>query len=293
APGFYDFYFDERKLRLKYGVSISYNEFSEILQKANSYPESKVTKLAEEIKKEGLNRGVKPQQFEKAARIFFALNEIAQENEYNALAISCWPKFQREYGFCVCSTIGRLNQNGVATSCEGDIPSALSMLLLNYLNQGHSMLMDLVKFDSEDDSLLMWHCGPAAECWADKKGLSYCPHYVDKVGIVNDLTFKPQPVTIMRITNEGSRISLANGDILEEEKKSFDGSRGWIGNLRILGEKGSALDFVNTIMVNHLEHHFPIASGNLYEQLMEVCAWLSLEPIKMVPYQNYLQNTCQ
>jgi len=31
--------------------------FSEILQKANNYPESKGTKLTEEIKKEGLNRG--------------------------------------------------------------------------------------------------------------------------------------------------------------------------------------------------------------------------------------------
>lgn len=87
----------------------------------------------------------------------------------------------------------------------------------------------------------MWHCGPAPECWVDKKGVSYCRHYIDKVGIVNDLVFKAQPITIMRITNEGSRIFLANGDILEEEKKSFDGNRGWIGNLITLGEKASAL----------------------------------------------------
>ncbi|UCG93856.1 MAG: hypothetical protein JSW13_05250 [Candidatus Aerophobus sp.] len=94
----------------------------------------------------------------------------------------------------------------------------------------------------------------------DKKGVSYCRRYIDKVGIVNDLTFKAQPVTIMRITNRGSRIFLANGDILEEEKKSF-------------------------------EHHFPIESGNLYEQLMEVCSWLHLEPTRPVSYRNYLQNS--
>ncbi len=76
-----------------------------------------------------------------------------------------------------------------------------------------------------------------------------------------------------------------------KQKMSFDESRGWIGNLRILGEKASALDFVNTIMVNRFEHHFPIASGNLYEQLMEVCSWLHLEPTRPVSYRNYLQNS--
>jgi len=290
APGFYDLYFDERKLRSRYGVSVSRNEFSEILQKAISYPESEITKLADQIKKEGLNKGVESQQFEKAARIYLALEEIARENDYSGLAISCWPKFQQEYGFSVCSTIGRLNQNGIAASCEGDIPGVLSMLLLNYLNQDCSTLMDLVKLDTQDNSLLMWHCGPTAECWADEKGVSYCPHYVDKVGIINDLTFKAQSVTIMRVTDDGSRIFLARGNILKEKKKNFDGSRGWIGNLRILEKKASTLDFVNTIMVNRFEHHYPIASGNLYEQLMEACAWLSLEPIEIVAYQNYLQN---
>jgi len=288
APGFYDLYFDERELQSKYGVCISHHEFSEIVQKVNSYPDSRVMKLAEQIKKEGTNKGLDSEYFEKAARVYLALEEITRENSYRALAVSCWPKFQNEYQFDVCSTLGRLNHNGIVASCEGDIPGALSMLLLNYLNQDRSMLMDLVKFDTVDDSVLMWHCGPTARCWANKKGMKYCTHYIDKMGIINDMVFQPQPTTIMRITTEGRKMLLATADILSSNKKSYDGSRGWFGNFKILGEKISSLDFVNTVMVHRLEHHFPIASGDLTDELMEVSRWLDIEPLSSVRYQNYL-----
>jgi L-fucose isomerase-like protein len=267
---------------------ISHNEFSEILQKANGYPESRVIKLAEHIKKEGINKGLASEYFERAARVYLALEEITKENSYQALAVSCWPKFQKEYQFDVCSTLGRLNQNGIVASCEGDIPGALSMLLLNYLNQNRSMLMDLVKFDTEDDSVLMWHCGPTARCWANKEGMRYCRHYIDKMGIINDMVFQPQPTTIMRITGEGRKMFLATADILSGNKKSYDGSRGWFGNLRILGERISSLDFINTVMIHQLEHHFPIASGNLTDELMELSRWLNIELLNSARYQNYL-----
>lgn len=292
ASGFYDLYFDERSLKSRFGITVSNCELGEVLSKAKGYKGSQVSSMAEEIRKEGKNKDVDPRDFEKAARVYLALEEMATKNRYQSLAVSCWPKFQDEYQLNVCSVVGRLNQNGITTSCEGDIPSALSMLLLNYLSHRRSTLMDLVKFDSGDDSLLMWHCGPTAQCWADREGMTYCTRHFDGLGMINDMVFQPQPTTIMRITQEGRKMFLATADILSSSKKSYDGSRGWFGNLKLNNEKVSALDFINTVLVHRMQHHFPIASGDLTNELMEVCSWLGIEPLEAIPYRSYLQNPC-
>lgn len=300
APGFYDLYLDQRNLQSIYGVSISSHELSEVLEKARAYPESKVEKIVKQIKSEGKNTNIDDETFARATRVYLALGEIVKNNGYQALALSCWPKFQSEYGLAPCSIVGRLNQNGIVVACEGDISGALSMLLSNYLNQQCSTLMDLPKFDWRDESLLMWHCGPAAKCWADNKGITYRTHFslgtqepgqpVRGVGIVNDMTFKSGPITITRITNEGTKIFLATGKIMDKKKKSYYGSGGWVSDLKIGFRSVSALDFVNTIMVNRVQHHFTLAFGNLTEEMIEMASWLQIQPLEAVPYQKYMQN---
>jgi len=47
------------------------------------------------------------------ARENLALLDLAREFEYNALAISCWSKFQKVCDIAVCGVLSRLNQAGV------------------------------------------------------------------------------------------------------------------------------------------------------------------------------------
>jgi len=59
-----------------------------------------------------------------------------------------------------------------------------------------------------------------------------------------------------------------------------------------MGEKKiSVLDFINTVMVQGVPHHFSIAPGNLTNELMEVKGWLGIEPLKVVRYRGYIQNS--
>lgn len=110
------------------------------------------------------------------------------------------------------------------------------------------------------------------------------------VGIVDDMTFKSGPITITRITNEGTKIFLATGKIMDKKKKSYYGSGGWVSDLKIGFRSVSALDFVNTIMVNRVQHHFTLAFGNLTEEMIEMASWLQIQPLEAVPYQKYMQN---
>ena len=149
--------------------------------------------------------------------------------------------------------------------------------------------MDLSKFDVQDDSILLWHCGVAAPCWANEEGVEYRVHTIQKVAFVNNMIFKAQPATIMRIADDGKKMFLATADILDKKKKSYEGSRGWLNNLHMGGKKISALDFINTVMVEGVPHHFPITRDNINDELMEAGAWLGVEPLEVVKYQRYMQ----
>jgi len=179
--------------------------------------------------------------------------------------------------------------------------SAVSMLALRYLAGGEPvMLMDLGAFDPADDSLLMWHCGPAAAHFCRRGGYQLSvnyhglPHEKGKgvtscCGVTRDMVFDENEVTVMRFAGECDRLLQLGGRFMGGGKKSFHGSRGWMDRLTLNGEPISALDAANTVLVRGFPHHFPIARGDYTQEIKELAAWLGLEPIARVPYEDCLQ----
>lgn len=302
APGFNDLYYDERQTKSKLGITVDrLLEFSDIRDRAVAYPVEEVLPIVEAIRSE--SAGVAPDMtdlgLENTARVYKAFEDITKENGFDAIAISCWPRFRKELGIVVCSVIGRLLENGIVAACEGDVDSAISMLMLNQITDVQPMLMDLSKPDFSDDSVLMWHCGSAPKRYADKKGVLFDGHYkpgshvtgMDDIRVsgVNNMYYEAQPVTVARFTDNYQSILTFSGDFIDKSDRSFDGSRGWVGRMTMDGEPISTLDLVNTIMARGLQHHFPIVSGHVEEVVREIAAWLDVAPVSPVPYQRYLQ----
>lgn len=303
APGFNDLYFDERKTKSKLGVKVDrLHEYLDIRDEALGYKTDEIQNIVEEMKKEAccVSKYVNSEALENTARVYKAFEDFLVDNGYDAVAISCWPKYRRDFGIVVCSVIGRLLDKGYIAACEGDVDSSISMLLLHYLTGEMPMLMDMSRVDFNDESVLVWHCGSAPGRYADSKGMRLDAHYKPgsrlvgedniKVGTANDLYFKPQEVTVARFTDEYERMFTFTGEFIDKKDRGFDGSRGWIGNLKIDGEKVSLKDFVNTLMVQGFQHHYPIVSGNVEKELMEVMSWLDIKPLPIVKYRDYLQN---
>lgn len=304
APGFDDLYFDERKLERRFpGLKINrLHEFAEIKDRALLYKTDALSPVIEAFVGEarGVHEKAKPL-LETNARVYLAFKDFIREQGYDGLAVSCWPKFQTDFRFSACSVLAKLNDDGVVAACEGDLPSAISMLILKYLGGETPMLMDLSDFDERDQTVLMWHCGPAPKSFMGEKGFTLGVNYhalphvkgeePNSCGIVRDMVFAPGHATIARLTGEGERLFLAEGDFLAGDKKSFHGSRGWLGNLRLNREAISVRDLVNTVLVRRYQHHYPIVPGDAGLELMELAAWLGMELVERVPYQPYLQNT--
>ncbi len=54
--------------------------------------------------------------------------------------------------------------------------------------------------------------------------------------------------------------------------------------------KISLPDLINTISVGRLNHHYPIAFGDLTSELNEFAAWKELTVLDPIAYKPYLQH---
>jgi len=298
APGFNDLYFDERIGQKRLGIQIERNhEFSEIQQRAESYTAAELEKSKTEATTGFANiPSVDAKNLDTHLRYYKAYKDFSDEYGYDALGVSCWPKMKDASASLSCSVISQLNQNGLPAACEGDLPGAVSMLLQKYISAEPVTLMDLSGIDETDQSILMWHCGPSPSCYAGAGGaclqLSQQPTSADTsshTGLIADMVFKPQKVTFMRITGEWDKLFLLDGEIINRQKPSPIGSRGWVESLRLNRRNISVLDLMNTILVGGMQHHYSMAASDMTEELMEVAAWLGIKPVEAIAYENYLQ----
>lgn len=301
APGFNDLYFDERKVLRRF-PGMEYNrlhEFSDVADRARSYKDSDIASLAEEISGKGSGTMNEAKSYHLLnARFIKAYREFIAEYKYDAIAVSCWPKFQDEFDYSICSVLGGLNDEGIIAACEGDVYGAISMLMLTEIAGQPATLMDMTNFDQKDETVLMWHCGPAPACYAKDGymlGVNYNgkPHTADCplncCGVTRDMVFKPGKITIGRIAGECDQMFIAGGGFVDYDKPSYFGSRGWLGNLSFAGDKIGALDLTNTIMAYGFAHHYPLVWGEYEPVLMEISAWLGLEPMEKCSYGDWLQ----
>ncbi|MGM9682299.1 MAG: hypothetical protein ACI3XQ_01745 [Eubacteriales bacterium] len=306
APGFNDLYDDERKLNRRFeGLYFNrLHEYSEIKDRALSYSDADIAPIIKQMKEKscGILNEHANETLGVSARIYKAYRDFIDEFGYDAIAVSCWPKFQNDFKYSVCSVVGQLNEEGTVMACEGDVLSAVSMLVLKYISGGEAtMLMDMSAFDEKDDTVLLWHCGPAASdfcrCSGYKLSVNYhgMAHIPGKgvtscSGVTRDMVFDENDATVFRISGECDESLSFGGHFVGDAKESFYGSRGWLGDLKLNDNDISSLDLVNTILSKGFPHHFPVVLGNFSEEIAEFCAWTGLSRIDAVPYRNYLQR---
>ncbi len=317
APGFYDLYFDERSVYSKLdGIYINrLHEYDEVIKRAekitdndmkaymaelDKVPNADMSPFADELKKSGLkmaNNSFALRPF--SVKMYLAYKQLVEEFGYDAIAISCWPKFQDDYKYSVCSTIGMLNDDKIVAACEGDLMSAISMVALQEMSDESTTLMDFSAFDEEDDSIMLWHCGPASKKFCEKNGYKISHNFsgmaheqglVNGTGIVRDMEFDPGAASVFRFSGDMESYINVTGDFIGNTKVSNCGSRGWFKNLKLNGKPIGALDFTNTILAGGFEHHYPVAWGNWSDEIAEMNKWLGIKPVTKISYENYLQD---
>ena len=294
AFGFINMEYDKAAFEKTLGCEILTLGLDEIYASARAMSAREAADELERFSGVRIAASVKPAEMDMSARIILALRKFRRENAIDAMAVSCWPGFQDELGISSCMAYGQLNDEGHICACEGDVPGAISMLLLDAISGRHPMIMDMVAMDQPEDAIAFWHCGMGMPSYADGKGFCFIkypayPEIMDQPGVSVDMKFAPQPATIARIGGWGAEsILISESDIIEGPDRSYTGARGWFSNFRMAGRAIDAVDFWNTVCHCGNAHHYVITAGHVGDACMEFAHRMQIRPVEKTEYHDYL-----
>jgi L-fucose isomerase-like protein len=299
ADGHINHYNDARDIYEHLGVDVSRDyEVEDVVSLGEKVPERELERELADLRARTTSARIGESKIADSVRMYLAIRRICAEQGYSAVAFSCWPKLMPRKGMSGCLVNALLNNAGVPAGCEGDVLSTVSMLALRFFSFGKSVvLMDLPKFDLADNSLMLWHCGTSPFDMADGKGVRLDRHYfaeyskqeaLKDCGPITDVKFRPSEVTVFRLAGEAESFYYFTGKTFDGGKKTFDGSRGWVGDLALYGEPVKVLDLVNTMLVRGLPHHYPMVMENVEPFIEEFAWWTGLRKVQKVEYRDYL-----
>lgn len=270
---------DAQALQKQLGVRVATLPLSALFSRATQADESAINTLHQQLAErvDGLAT-LAQQPLRGTLGVFAALRELAQEQQFDALAVRCWPEFFTELGCAACGAMALMNTAGLPCGCEADANGTLTQLMLQWVSGEPAFGTDLVEFNTAENSAVLWHCGQAPLSMADEQvAVQGGIHSNRKVPLVMEFALKPGRVTLARLSQsgrDGLRLVLGGGEMLRAPK-SFSGTSGVI---RFDQPSNQVLE---TMMREGLEHHVAIAYGDHLPALQALARMLGLPVMRV------------
>lgn len=298
ADGHINHTLDNRDVYARLGVDVNRDfEIEDVMAIADAMPDSAAAEELTAIEKSSRRQRIGGEKVLYSVKLARAIRKLAADHDWSAVAFSCWPKLMPLRGMSGCLVNALLNNELLPGGCEADVGGTVSMLVLKLLSGQSTVLMDLPRFDLADNSLMIWHCGTSPFDMANNRGVLLERHYfadysedpgMKDCGPIVDVVFRPGDMTVFRITGEADSFYYFTGRFTDSERKSYNGSRGWVTDLKLYREPVKVLDLMNTIMTRAWTHHYPMVLKDVSACLEELAWWLDLKRVRKAEYRDYM-----
>jgi len=155
-----DFGYDPTQLYAKFGVdTVPITDY--VVLKAFEEVEKAQTEALEKelLQKYAVAEDFQGVEFTNSVQLALTMKKIVKEKELNALTVYCQSMWQKpEIGVVSCIGNSLLAQEGIFCTCEGDVPTALSGMILERLT-GKAVFTELWANDFDNDCFMMGHSG--------------------------------------------------------------------------------------------------------------------------------------
>eukprot|EP01062_Namystynia_karyoxenos_P057168 TRINITY_DN4810_c0_g1_i1.p1 TRINITY_DN4810_c0_g1~~TRINITY_DN4810_c0_g1_i1.p1 ORF type:complete len:504 (+),score=182.88 TRINITY_DN4810_c0_g1_i1:79-1590(+) len=239
APGFIDVHPDPFLMSRTFGTIMQHVGLAEFMATAKALPEAAVAADMAKVRAElplktGQPFGAEEGDLEGASRVYLAVRALADTNNFDAVAIRCWPELpdpQAGLGAWSYLALSRLAGEGFCVSCEGDVDGALATLAAKYLGIGPVYLSDWLEHTR--DTVTLWHGGFCPKQMATAAGAVGAPevsrHFNNQRPGCLDSTLKEGiDVTVFRIWVCDGKYHFV----------CFEGRTQPLGQRRLLGNHG-------------------------------------------------------
>merc|ERR1719232_1998918 len=201
APGFTDFHPNPFLMSQTFGIVSQHVGLTEYIATAldavtQEEVEADMDRVTGTFPFKALDTGFGCEKHEIAAscRHYLAMKKLVKDNNFDALAIRCWPELPGPAGLSqwACMALARLATEGLPVACEGDVDGSIGCLVGKLLGCGAVYLSDWLEHD--ESTLTLWHGGMAPTQLSEPIGAPLGPcisrHFNNKVPGCLDATIK-------------------------------------------------------------------------------------------------------
>lgn len=266
--------FDHLLMRVRIGPEIEQSDSYSLINRAEGMSERDCdTAVAHIGSLARLRNDVDPDALRKTAKVFLALRQLCAEQDLDAVNVKCQYEFSKEYKSVVCVPLSALAEEGVVSSCEGDMLNTVSMVILHLLSGQIVTYGDAM--NHEDNVLKLSSCGFAPFSLGkaeDREIRKFMPH-PGFTGIQTGFALKPGRVTVMRLIEDRNdyHILFFTGEGLETGLR-----QGYMPALdvRLDGD-------VNRLVENYAGQHFAICYGDRSQEIEDLARILGIRTIRI------------
>lgn len=267
-PGTFDHVF----MRAKIGPEIEHIDSYTVIRRAENIKDEETEGIIRYLSNIATIRDdVKKKDLVKVSKLYLSLKGLTLERDLQAMNVKCQTEFSKEYGMVMCVPLSILAEDGVISSCEGDMLNTVSMIILGYLSGGIVTYGDAIHHDEE--GVLFSSCGfiPYSFGETSKREIrKFFPHPGFK-GIQNSFVLKSGKVTIIRLVEDkcNYHILIMTGNGLDTElRQSYMPAL----KVRLDGQ-------IENLVKNYAGQHFAICYGDYSKQIIDLCNLLSINAL--------------
>ena len=240
--------FDSDAVRGKLGIETEYIEMEELLSqiRKRDYPIDARKRL----------HTCPSDYFIGALEIYGALKRIVEKHQLCALTLRCFDLLSTVHN-TGCLALALLNQEGIVSSCEGDVPALLTMMISNALTGKSGFQANPSKINPKTCDFVFAHCTIPLNMVTEYE---YDTHYESGIGVAIKGKMPLGEVTVAKVSGDLNRVFVAAGQ-LKENLREKDLCRTQV-KIRVAD---AAAYFLN----NPIGNHHIIIEGNQTELFNE------------------------
>jgi len=158
-----DSHINKKEVKGKWGINVIDIPMKEVIDQYKKTTDEQAEKLTNEFTKKAVNiKEPSKEDLIKASKVYYALKSIVNKYDLNAFTLRCFD-LVTELKTTGCLALSLLNNEGIVAGCEGDVPAAVSMMILNYLTDKIPFMANPVSLNTNKNKVKFAHCTIATD----------------------------------------------------------------------------------------------------------------------------------
>ena len=151
-----------------------------------------------------------------ALAIYSGLKRLIERYKLNGFTLRCFDLIE-EYKNTACLALAMLNDEGIIGTCEGDVPSMLTMFFVKAVSDKTSFQANPSKIDLKTGNIMFAHCTVPLNMVSN---INFMTHFESGLGIGIRGDLSERDVSIVKITPKLDRALFMSGKIVSNPKLS-------------------------------------------------------------------------